>query len=64
MEPINAGNAPGENTQLPAAETRSVRVPVPDDATAVEARLWYRLTPFCGDDDPQSTLLDEQRLPL
>jgi len=64
MEPVNPGNAPAENTQLPAAETKAVRVPVPDDATAVEARLWYRLTPFCGDDDPQSTLLDEQRLPL
>ncbi|MBL8739279.1 MAG: hypothetical protein JNL12_22820 [Planctomycetes bacterium] len=62
--PINPGNEVGENTQLPAQATKSVRVPIPADATAVEARLWYRLTPFVGDDDPRSTLLDEQRLEL
>jgi len=61
-EPINPGNASGENTQLPAGAKKQVRVAVPTDAVAVEARLWYRLTPFVGDDDPRSTLLFEQRL--
>jgi hypothetical protein len=55
---------PGENTQLPAGEQRTFRVPIPDGAVAAEARLWYRLTPFCGDDDPRSTLLEERRLEL
>lgn len=55
---------PGENTQLPAGERKQVAVPIPDGALAAEARLWYRLTPFCGDDDPRSTLLEERRLPL
>lgn len=64
MEPINPGNAPGESTQLPAGASKAVRVPVPAGAVAVEARLWYRLTPFCGDDDPRSTLLEEARLEL
>jgi hypothetical protein len=64
MEPINPGNAAGENTQLPAGATKAVRVPVPPDAVAVEARLWYRLTPFVLDDDPRSTLLEERRLEL
>lgn len=64
MEPINPGNAPSENTQLPAGQTKAVRVPIPAEATGVEARLWFRLTPFCGDDDPKSTLLEERRLPL
>ncbi|HEX5054270.1 MAG TPA: multiheme c-type cytochrome [Planctomycetota bacterium] len=63
-EPINPGNAPGENTQLPAGVTKAVKVPIPAGAAAVEARLWYRLTPFCGDDDPMSTLLDEQKVEL
>jgi hypothetical protein len=61
-EPINPGNSTGENTQLPAGERKEVRVPVPADAIAVEARLWYRLTPLVGDDDPRSTLLFERRL--
>jgi hypothetical protein len=30
----------------------------------VEARLWYRLTPFVGDDDPKSSLLAERRVEL
>lgn len=64
MEPINPGNEPGENAQLPAGATKTVRVPIPDGATAVETRLWYRLTPFVGDEDPRSTLLEEQRLEL
>lgn len=63
-EPINPGNASGENTQLPAGATKAVRVPIPADATAVEARLWYRLTPFVLDDDPKSTVLEERRLEL
>ncbi len=64
MEPINPGNAPGESTQLPAGATKAVRVPVDGDAVAVEARLWYRLTPFVGDDSPMSTLLEERRVEL
>ena len=63
-EPINPDNASGENTQLPAGQTKTVRVPIPPGARAVEARLWYRLTPFVGDADPQSTLLHEHRLGL
>lgn len=63
-EPINPGNATGDNTQLPAGATKTVRVPIPADATSVEARLWYRLTPFVGDDDARSTLLHERRLEL
>lgn len=55
---------PGENTQLPAGERKEVAVPVPSGAVAVEARLWYRLTPFCGDEDPRSTLLEERRVDL
>jgi hypothetical protein len=55
---------PGENTQLPAGEEQRFRVPIPAGATAVEARLWYRLTPFCGDEDPRSTLLEERRMEL
>ena len=31
--PINPDNAVGENTQLPAQATKSVRVPIPADAT-------------------------------
>lgn len=64
LEPVNPGNARSENTQLPAGAAKTVRVPIPADAMAVEARLWYRLTPFCGDDDPRSTLLEERRLEL
>ncbi|HEX6810265.1 MAG TPA: multiheme c-type cytochrome [Planctomycetota bacterium] len=62
--PVGPGAKPGENTQLPAGQSKAVRVPIPADAVAVEARLWYRLTPFCGDDDRMSTLLHEQRLEL
>jgi hypothetical protein len=62
--PINPGNEPGQNTQLLAGLTHAVRVAPPAGAVAVEARLWYRLTPFCGDDDPRSTLLEERRLEL
>jgi len=62
--PVGPGAAPGENTQLPAGATKVVRVPIPAGATAVEARLWYRLTPFCGDDSDKSTLLFERRLDL
>jgi nitrate/TMAO reductase-like tetraheme cytochrome c subunit len=62
--PINPGNEPGENTQLPAGKSHSSRVPIAVGARAVEVRLWYRLTPFCGDEDPRSTLLEERRLEL
>ncbi len=53
---------PGENTQLPAGETRTVRVPWPEQATAATVRMWYRLTPFCDDQDTRSTLLHERRI--
>jgi hypothetical protein len=64
MEPINPGNEPGENTQLPAGKKKAIRVPIDRGAVAAETRLWYRLTPFVGDDSPMSTLLDEQRVEL
>ena len=62
MEPVNPGNAPSENAQLPAGATKAVRVPIPAGTTAIETRLWYRLQPFAVDGDKYSTLLDEQRL--
>ncbi|MFN9707186.1 MAG: multiheme c-type cytochrome [Planctomycetota bacterium] len=62
--PINPGNASGENAQLPSGEQKDVRVPIPAGAVAVEARLWYRLTPFVGDADPKSSLLEERRVEL
>lgn len=55
---------PGDDTQLPAGARKEIAVPVPAGALAVEARLWYRLTPFVGDDDPRSTLLEERRVEL
>lgn len=63
-EPINPGNESGENTQLPAGETKTIRIAIPASAKLAETRLWYRLTPFIGDDSPQSTLLDEQKVEL
>ena len=63
-EPVGPGAASGENTQLPAGQTKAVRIAIPAGAIAVEARMWYRLTPFCGDDSPLSTLLEERRLEL
>ncbi len=53
---------PGEDTQLPAGERKEVRVPVPAGTVKIEARLWYRLKPFIGDDDPASTLLEEREV--
>lgn len=50
---------PGENTQLPAGATHRAEVELPEGASRVEARLWYRLNPFALDDDPASTLLFE-----
>ena len=58
--PINPGNAPSENAQLPAGATKEVRVPIPSDVTKVEARLWYRLQPFAQDGDKYSTLLEDR----
>jgi Cytochrome c554 and c-prime len=55
---------PGENTQLPAGQKKVVRVPVPEKATKAQVRLWYRLTPYVGDDDPKSTLLVDQEVSL
>lgn len=62
MEPINPGNAPSENAQLPAGASKTVRVKIPADALRVEARLWYRLQPFAVDGDKYSTMLFEQTL--
>lgn len=62
--PVGPGAKPQENTQLPALATKAVRVPIPAGAESVEARLWYRLTPYCDDDSPLSTLLEERRLDL
>tara|TARA_R110002072_G_scaffold46591_9_gene129001 strand:+ start:39619 stop:40644 length:1026 start_codon:yes stop_codon:yes gene_type:complete len=64
MEPINPGNESGENTQLAAGATKVLRVAIPEGAVLAEARLWYRLTPFIGDDSPMSTLLEEQKVDL
>lgn len=55
---------PGENTQLPAGERKEARVTIPDGVAAVEARLWYRLKPYIGDDDPASTLLFERKVEI
>lgn len=55
---------PGENTQLPAGASKEVRVAIPPGTARVQARLWYRLTPFSVDGDPGSTLLDEKEIPL
>jgi len=60
MEPINPGNAPAENTQLPAGGTKSVRVPIPAATVRAETRLWYRLQPFAVDGDKYSTILEER----
>lgn len=63
-EPVCKGAEPAENTQLPAGQTKALRVPIPEGMAAVETRMWYRLTPYVGDDDPMSTLLEEVRLDL
>jgi hypothetical protein len=55
---------PGENTQLPAGEHKTVTAPVPAGAVRAEARLWYRLNPFATDDQPASTLLYERAVEL
>jgi hypothetical protein len=55
---------PGENTQLPASATWTQKVAVPAGTRAATARLWYRLTPFVGDDDNKSTLLFERVVPV
>ena len=55
---------PGENTQLPAGETKRLRAKIPEGATRVEARLWYRRTPYVDDKDPRSILLEERRIDL
>lgn len=55
---------PGENTQLPSGQTKTVRVAIPAGAVRAETRLWYRLQPYIGDDHPQSMLLDEKQVDL
>lgn len=54
----------GPNTQLPAGESKTVAVEIPEGAVRAEARLWYRLTPYIGDEDPKCTLLEERSLDL
>lgn len=54
----------GPDTQLPAGRRHVETVPIPVGAVRAEARLWYRLTPFVGDDDPRSTLLEEREVDL
>ena len=54
----------GEDTQLPAGQEKAVKIKIPAAAQLVEARLWYRLTPYVDDENPQSTLLEERRLVL
>jgi uncharacterized protein with PIN domain len=53
---------PGENTQLAAGARHESRVTIPDGTARAEARLWYRLKPYIGDDDPASTLLEEREV--
>lgn len=55
---------PGEDTQLPAGTTKTVRIAIPAGARRADARLWYRLTPFLTDDDPGSSLLEERAVVL
>lgn len=55
---------PDPDTQLPHGQTKAVKVAAPGDAVAAEVRLWYRLTPFCDDHDPRSTLLEERKVEL
>lgn len=54
----------GPDTQLRAGKAKAVEIEIPEGAVLAEARLWYRLTPYIGDDDPKSTLLEERRLEL
>ena len=55
---------PGPNTQLPAGESKSFRVKIPEGAGKLEARLWYRRTPYVDDKDPRSILLEERKIDL
>jgi len=52
----------GENTQLPATHSHDVRLSIPAGASALEARLLYRLTPYESDGD--SAVLFDRRLEL
>ncbi len=54
----------GENTQLPAGESKRVEVDIPAGTQRAEARLWYRLTPYVTDDDPHSSLLEERTVEI
>lgn len=55
---------PGENTQLPSGEAKTVRIAIPEGAKRAHARLWYRLNPFATDTDAASTLLFEHEVTL
>ena len=54
----------GDDTQLPSGARKAVRVAIPGSAVRAKVRLWYRLQPFIGDDDPASTLLEEREVEL
>lgn len=54
----------GEDTQLRAGAAHTVRVAIPADAVRAEARAWYRLQPYVGDEHPASTLLFERTVEL
>lgn len=55
---------PLPDTTLPHGARHEMRAPIPDGASRAAVRLWYRLTPFVGDDDPRSALLFEQHFEL
>jgi hypothetical protein len=50
---------PGENTQLPAHAVHRSEVAIPEGATRLEVRLWYRRNPFAVDGDDESLLVHE-----
>lgn len=52
----------GKDTQLPSGDEKVLRIAIPADASRAVVRLWYRLTPYVGDDDPRSMLLAEEEV--
>jgi hypothetical protein len=55
---------PLPDTTLPAGASHETRLAIPEGALRATVRVWYRRTPFVGDDDPRSMLLLEQALDL
>jgi len=53
---------PGPNTQLPADQSHSEQIAIPDGTAKAQVRLWYRLMPYASDDDPRSVLLFEREV--